>query len=576
MAKRAIKDVEPEAEIAATPTTSKKRKISKEEDVAAPLPVKTRVRAPREKAALPQKPVAVEQPVAVDEPVKTKKPDVAEKPVVAEKRNLGDTDEATASKGTKKRKVSVNKEQTIAHDVPIVHNDYETWPAVLSILGRVTNARFNSAWPIYCYELEGQSPRWSWDEPRRFKNTEAIKKMQKKFNRTHHLGTAHRKEGSDELEEACREHAIPPPASSGALTISLKVEDGSVFAWFGTNGYTSDDPSGEVQAVSPDSSEQASELESRPKAPMKKKKTTEKGKTEIPPSPPSSLREASEVESRPKAPMKKTKTEKNKISSPSSPAPKASPKVESRPKIFTRKVEKDSLSPLRATSTESINVSEEEKDRVSSKERQLQQRIARDNRAARVQIRKPTLSLKAALMQKYSRYTHPAGATDQPLAIDPAETSSDCVYLVNNSRSSPKVSLHRNASMQTTILGLYRRQVSAANGKSPRTATYTAVYTQDTGFAVYHHEVEWFEAGEKQFYLIKWTETSTDGKEEEICQGFVAVEHLDHHVDYFPQIEKFEQEQMTAVYGEKDEAARRKREAARQKREDAKKKERME
>ncbi|TLD27638.1 hypothetical protein E2P81_ATG10926 [Venturia nashicola] len=102
------------------------------------------------------------------------------------------------------------------------------------------------------------------------------------------------------------------------------------------------------------------------------------------------------------------------------------------------------------------------------------------------------------------------------------------------------------------------------SGEEGRPCLNTTVYTQDPELAVHKHQVEWFEDGKKQFNLIKWTEITADGNKEH-RQGFVYVEHLNQHVDYRPQIEDFEQEQMKAVYGDKDRAARQKQEAAEKK-----------
>lgn len=366
--------------------------------------------------------------------------------------------------------------------------------------------------------------------------------MRKAFDIAHQLGTKYLKEGSDELEEACRKHAVAPPAASGAPTVGLTYENGKVFAWFGPDGYTNDNPFLEAPETSPGSSEQSSEVKSRPKASMKK--TT-------------------------------TKKSKNLLPSPSSP--KEPPDFESRPKASMKKSKKDSLSPLGAASPKATNVSAKENDGMSSKQRQNRGRVARNEEKPSVPPPvKPTkveTSVKDEMdriVRKYSRFTHPLNGT--PLQVDPAEIPSDSVYLVTESRGSREVTLNRNASMQTTIVGLYRRRLSASShNKSTRTATYTLIYTQDPKLTVHKHLVNGAEHGKKQFYLIKWTETTTDG-EQEYRQGFVPTEHLHQHVDYLPQIEEFEHEQMAAVYEEMDEAARQKRKVEKEKERKAEKK----
>lgn len=417
--------------------------------------------------------------------------------------------------------------------MPLIHKDYKQWN-ILSVIGRVTNARMNSEWPIYCYELEGQSPRWSWDLPSHFKNPKAIKDMQVAFDRTHRLGTWRLREGSNGLEEACREHAVAPPESAGAPTLSIMDAQDNIFAWFSSKGYTSDNPFVKAPAVSSDSPKRVLGEESRPKAPMKKKKMTTK------------------KDSLPSAPLK---------------SPEKAPEVESRSKASTKKNKKDSLSPLRATSPEAIDVSEEEKDGISSKERRVQERDSlKDQKDSLSPAQSPVprrskedkemakmLEEANKVLQKYSNF------------VPPVEDR-DSVYLATNSPASHRVSLLRDTSMQTSIVGLYRRQVGLARRMSPRTATYTPIYTRDSGESVLQHQVEWNEHDSKCFevYLIKWTQTTADGNQE-LLQGFVVAEHLDQHVDYFPDIESFEQESRATMYKKKDAAARQKRNAAKEK-----------
>lgn len=417
--------------------------------------------------------------------------------------------------------------------MPLIHTDYEQWH-VLSIIGRVTNARMNPEWPIYCYELEGQSPRWSWDLPGHFKNPKAIKGMQVAFDRAHRLGTWRLKEGTDEFEEACREHAIAPPESAGAPTLSIMDAQDNIFARLSSKGYTSDNPFAKAPVFSSGSPKQVSGVESRPKAPMKKKKTTTK-KDSLPP-----------------APLK---------------SPAKAPEVESRTMASTKKNKRDSLSPLRATSPEAINVSEEEKDGISLRERRVRERNAlKDKKDILPPVQSP-VSRRSKEDKEMKKMLEEANKALQKYSnfVPPIEVDSDAVYLVTNSPDSHRVSLPRDPSMQTSIVGLYRRQVGLARRMSPRTATYTPIYTRDSEASVLQHQVEWNEHDSKSFevYLIKWTQTTADGNQE-LLQGFVAAEHLDQHVDYFPDIESFEHESMAGIFKKKDEAARQKRKAAKE------------
>ncbi|QDS77529.1 hypothetical protein FKW77_000855 [Venturia effusa] len=506
MVKRDIEDVEPEVEGAAIPTSSKKRKG---EDVVAP----TREVRIRKKSA-PRQEMAY-----------TNESATAQKPVSSKKRKSEQADEQTKGpKVTKKRKVSATQEQPIINAVPIIHTDYEKWN-VLRIIGRVTNAHFNSKWPIYCYELEGEPPRWSWDLAGSFKNPKCIKKMQDSFDKVNRLGTARLREGSDELEEACREHGVAPPAASGAPTIGLQDLNHNIFAWFGPDGYTSDEPNAKASVASVDAPKQVTTVENRPEASMRKKETT---------------------------------TKKSSIPLVLATSPGLASDVGEQAKISRQEVKKESLAPPRTASPEAINA---EQDRHSARQRRSLRRNAAkyedDSPPPKKRSQPKRMTEKERLQKKDEEEEEKVNQILQRYSNLIIPVESDFVYLVTDPPTLNRVLVPRDPAMKPSIVGLYRRQLAPAFNGATRTATYNPIYSRDAEVTVHNDLVEWDENESATFevYLVKWTKTFANGGQS-FVKGFVAAEHLEQHVDYFPEIESFEHESRAAIYKAEDEAAR--------------------
>lgn len=278
------------------------------------------------------------------------------------------------------------------------------------------------------------------------------------------------------------------------------------------------------------------------------------------------------MEVRPKAAMRKEKTtKKNDSPSASSSSPKEAPEVEGRLKFSTKKIKKNSLSSLGATSLKATNVSKE--DKVDRSSRLRARNAGKDKEQSRPTVQRSVpkrLTKEQRLQQGWEVANQFRQANALPLeqptnltmashpsnSVFPAEVDRNSVHLVTNSRNVNKISLHRDPAMQTSIVGLYRRRVGPA-GQMSQTATCTPIYTRDPEAAVHQHGVELKERGSKQVYLVNWYQTTPDGKQE-LHRGFVPVEDMDQHIDYLPGIESFEHESRAALYKEKDLAAARK------------------